>query len=91
MNRYLHVSFGIDGTKIDDDVLKDIFNKAGDWIRYNNYSWIIYTDKDATYWKDQLKQANKGDISFLVMEVKLDHRNGWITQKIWDWLNKKRD
>jgi len=79
----------------DRKAIEAVLNKAKDWIRYAPNCWIIYTGRDAKTWSDRLRKipGMEGSTNFLICEVLLvpsDKRAGWLTDSMWEWINKVR-
>lgn len=89
MNYILHVGIALD-TERKARELDDIFNKAKDWIRYAPNCWLVYTNSDPAKWYGRLK-AHLSDEPFLIVEVDLNNRQGYLPKEAWDWIKKQRN
>lgn len=87
--KYLLVSFVWKGTpKVKE--LEPIFNQAGNWLRYSNSCWIVWTSTDANGWYLRLAPQITAADRLFVCELNLQNKQGWMDKWIWDWLNQPR-
>jgi hypothetical protein len=71
--------------------IEESFNKARDWLRYAPDCWIIYTSISPTVWSERLRSLKTmEDCKFLICEVNLKNKGGWLPKSAWDWMNKER-
>jgi len=87
--RFLHVGFQFEGApKITE--MKQVFERAKDWMRYAPNCWIIWTNESPETWFQRLKpQMGKGD-TVLICAINLTERRGWLSKELWDWIQKER-
>lgn len=71
--------------------LKTQMDKALDWYRIGDETWIVYTSKDAAAWHTRLTPLVKPDGSVFISRLDLEDRNGWMKKDFWRWLKKDRD
>lgn len=89
MSKYLHIYINPkDG--VSNDQVETQMNLAVDWYRYASDSYIVYTTSDIAKWQGRLKPLVEPGGRLLIIEVKVNSRNGWMTQDFWDWLKKPR-
>jgi hypothetical protein len=93
--KILHLAVRIEkGDGIAERVLiEERLNKAKDWFRYVPFCWLIYTSKNAVHWANVLRSVEgiKENTTFLICEVNLNNRDGWLQDTAWQWIRKKRD
>lgn len=93
-SRFLHLGInfkGIQPTSSMIDEVETILNKAKDWFRYAPNCWLIYTGRDPKTWHERLKQIPwMPDQSYLICEVDISNKSGWLARSAWDWINKDR-
>jgi hypothetical protein len=72
--------------------VEGVLNKATDWLRYARGCWLIYTGKEPNVWHNRLKNQVSWikDQSYLICEVDLENRAGWLPETAWDWIKKDR-
>lgn len=63
-------------------------NKALDWFRLNQSFWIVYSSSDVDQWMARLKKLVDPDGTLFICELNIENRNGWMTDKFWNWLKK---
>lgn len=62
----------------------------GDWIRFNGYTWLIWTDANAEQITVSVKQLLKPQDSILVTAVDLNDYYGWAPPWVWSWIAGKK-
>ena len=89
--RFVHVGFNVGGA-VPVTALEKVFDKASDWIRYNSHCWILYTRTDLDTWRDRIRKLPqiKDTDSFLLCEINVNVRSGYMEEKVWEWLAKDR-
>jgi hypothetical protein len=90
---FLHLAIWPKGEDAPDHkAVQAVLNKARDWYRYAPNCWVIYTGRDAEWWYEKLSNipGMKGDASFFIAELKIDNRAGWVSPRMWRWLEQDR-
>ena len=89
--RFVHVGFSVSG-KLPVASLDKLFAKALDWIRYDTHCWILYTTTDLDTWRDRIRALPgiKSSDGFLLLEVDVSQRSGYLPKLVWEWLQKDR-
>jgi hypothetical protein len=65
--------------------------QAGDWLRFNGFTWLVWTNANANQLNDLVRKvASHLDDSVLVIAVDPSDFNGWAPQWVWEWINSKR-
>ncbi len=74
------------------DRIEEVLNRAKDWYRYANNCWIIYTTRSADTWYKRISEipGMKNHTSFFIAELNLGNRAGWLSSRVWKWLDKER-
>lgn len=89
MKKYLHVAFQYaEDRRIQD--WESVFDTADDWLRYAGNCWILYTSLSPEEWYNRIKPHLKESERFLICELVIGNRQGWMNQFAWEWLNKLR-
>ena len=87
--KFLHVGISFDGpAKIAE--LEPIFDKANDWLRYAANCWILRTSNPPQVWSERIRKVLGEKDTFLICEIDLSNRQGWLYPKTWEWINRKR-
>lgn len=60
---------------------------AGAWCKYWESSFLITSALTPKQILDKLTPFLRSEDSLLVIEV-VNNKNGWLTQRQWDWINK---
>jgi hypothetical protein len=63
---------------------------AIDWFRITPNLWILYTSSDEDKWQVRLKPLVDPGGALFISLLNIERYNGWMTQKFWDWIEKKR-
>lgn len=90
-NRFLHIGINYLTPPNAETVARALDFYAPDWLRYSQNNWIVWTDKSAQQLTDFLRAYLPND-QYLVLPI--DHTQnvqGWMSQMVWDWLNRPRD
>jgi hypothetical protein len=69
--------------------VETVLNKAKDWIRYGTGNYIVYTNADVQKWKTRLISLAKPQGNLLVVKLDIRERSGFMSDKLWLWLNSK--
>jgi hypothetical protein len=92
--RFLHlgVNFAAGDSAVQKALIEEHLNKAKDWLRYAPSCWLIYTSKNSVHWANVLRSISeiKDNTTFLICEIDLSKRSGWLHDSAWKWINKTR-
>jgi hypothetical protein len=91
MTRFVHIGFNFEGEAPIKE-LEAVFNKAVDWLRYDDRCWILYTSTDLDVWRDRIRKVPGmgGGSSFLLTEFERGAYSGYQHDWVWEWLKKPR-
>lgn len=70
---------------------KRFFNqikKSDKWCHFIESTWIIISEQDSDYWSDILMPLIYETDTLMVIEVKIQDINGYLSEKAWKWLQK---
>ncbi|MGB8278638.1 MAG: hypothetical protein WCF20_12000 [Methylovirgula sp.] len=70
-----------------EDVKKKM-DLSRDWYRVTERLWILYTTSDSEKWYARLNRLVKDDGSLLICKLDMSDRQGWMSEKFWEWLRK---
>jgi len=88
-HRFLHVAFNWSGDPKTTGI-KEVFDRASDWMRYAPNCWIVWTNKDPETWYERLKPFLGSGEHVFICALDLTTRQGWLPKSTWDWINKNR-
>lgn len=89
MPRFFHVGFNFAGPpKVKE--LEGAFSASGDWLRYSNNCWVVWTERSALDIYNTLKPYLVDQDQFLILEVNTLERSGWLPEWIWNWINARQ-
>ena len=71
------------------EAVKEKMNLSVSWYRINEKLWILYTTSDAEKLYKRLFPLVKDDGSIFICKLDIHNRQGWMTQRFWDWLKDK--
>jgi hypothetical protein len=77
-----------EGIKLEE--IEKKMNLAIDWFRYAPNCYVVYSTSDTDKWYERLKPLFDSNGRFLIMELNVNNRFGWMTKDFWEWLSKKR-
>jgi len=81
-----------DSLSIEDNKVKEHFNKYKDWLRFGSEAWLVYTDMSATEVRDSIrKEFESEDPSILVIPTDLSGWSAYSKEMPRNWLKKERD
>jgi hypothetical protein len=63
---------------------------AGDWLRFNAYTWLVWTDKTVEEWYEILRHHITQADQVLIGPIDLKERAGWSQKWVWDWIDRAR-
>lgn len=93
-SRFLHVGVSFTERASSPEAIRDIeevLNRASDWYRYAPNCWIVRTKQTAKTWHERLKSIPwMTDQRYLIVEINVDERAGWLMKDTWEWLKKNR-
>ncbi len=93
-SRFLHLGVNFQDKSPTPEALgeiEQILNSAKDWYRYAPNCWLIYTGRTAKTWQGRLKAIPwLNSQRYLLVEINIDERSGWLARDTWDWLKKDR-
>jgi hypothetical protein len=91
--RFIHVGLAFDRPGIV-EALKQTFESALDWCRYDLHCWILYTTTDINTWRDRIRNTPgiTDDDAFFLCEFKITDNgySGYMHDWVWTWLQKDR-
>jgi hypothetical protein len=90
MAKYLHVGFNFGSRPIPEEKLAVLFATSLDWVRYAPNCWILWTTTEPEEWYKYIKRDVHKDDTFFICELSITNRQGWLPQKVWDWIYKDR-
>jgi hypothetical protein len=64
---------------------------APKWWHHLDSTWIIYTPENPSSWFDKLKPSLDENDNLLIVDITKQPRQGWLSQKAWDWLNENNN
>jgi hypothetical protein len=92
--RFFHLGVDFKEKTPSSDYLNQIevvLNSAKDWYRYAPNCWIIYTGRTPKVWHERLKaipwMINQ---RYLIVQIDVAERSGWLAKDTWDWIKKDR-
>ena len=89
MYRFLSIFFSFNGPPRVKD-LEPHVTEVGDWLRFNNYIWIVWTTKTAGEAFPILAAHISKDDQMMIVEINMNERHGWVPKWIWDWIDVRR-
>jgi hypothetical protein len=98
--RYVHLTIygnnppgGILPLHVFQGLEKAVVNISEDWIKYANYSWILYTRNTPQEVYEKLIAQVPGLKDHNILTFYFDNtgpKSGQYVQMIWDWFNRPR-
>lgn len=69
--------------------LHDEIKKADTWWHHLESTWIISTSQSPEQWATRLLKHLDDDDSLFVVEI-CDNYQGWLPDRAWKWLAKRK-
>lgn len=89
MKRVYVVSY--DGDISDDDSVISEIKSGISWWQYLDNMWLMVTEDSLNdIWYRLENKINK-EKRFLIVEVNMKNRQGWLKQEEWDWIKEYID
>jgi tellurite resistance-related uncharacterized protein len=63
--------------------------EAGDWIRLNVMTWLIWTAKTTQETSDVFRRYLGANDLIVVIYANPKEAAGWAPQWVWNWINSK--
>ena len=83
----VHINLSMKSSEED---LKKRMNKALDWFRISENTWVLYTTSDATKWYARLAPLVKTDGRVFIWRLDNSDRKGWMDKSFWQWMRQTR-
>ncbi len=77
-------------TQVNTQIIENILNRAGDWFRFDGWSWLIASDYSAIDITNALRTVLSPEDSILVIKCDPDDYGGFAPTVTWEWLGKYR-
>jgi hypothetical protein len=90
MAKYLHVTVNCYARPVPEEQLTKLFDTSLDWIKYAPNCWILWTTTSPQDWHPYIRRVLHEDDIFLICELNMENRQGWLPRRIWDWIRKER-
>lgn len=71
------------------DELYGTIKSAPSWAHAMDSLWFIRTGESVDMWSDRLRGVMDTNDDLFVVDITNQHRQGWMSQKIWNWLNNQ--
>lgn len=88
MSKFVHIGFGFAGVpKILD--LEPVFSEMGDWIRYSNSGWLVWTDWSVKRINAKLVAHIDDEDHYIITAVEKNQVSAIAPKWIWEWIVSK--
>jgi hypothetical protein len=77
-------------SQINPEIIEDVLSQAGDWLRFDAWSWLVYSSYSAHDISSALQRKLSAEDSILIIACDPNDYNGFAQQWVWDWINKYR-
>lgn len=81
------VSYDLNKAGQNYDALYEELKKSPNWCHPMDSTWVIITNESAQQLSDRLRKHLDDNDRLLVIKVVRPYA-GWLTQEVWDWLDK---
>jgi hypothetical protein len=69
--------------------LKKKMDLALNWYRVTERVWVLYTSSDAEKWYARLSTLVKDDGNLFICKLDTSDRQGWMSERFWEWMRKR--
>jgi len=77
-------------TKVDEEKIRPVLDKALDWIEISPNSWIVWTSSSPERWYSRIKKSFGEKTRIFICSIDASERHGWMPKEFWNFLNKDR-
>jgi hypothetical protein len=77
-------------TPISPEIVDVVLSEAGDWLRFDGWSWLVYTPRTAHDITNALRPKLSPEDGILIIACDANDYSGFAQQWVWDWINKYR-
>ena len=77
-------------SQINPEIIEDILSEAGDWLRFDAWSWLIYSSYSAHDITSALRGKLLPEDNIMIIACDPTDYSGFAQQWVWDWINKYR-
>lgn len=81
------VSYDLNKAGQNYDALYEELKKSPNWCHPMDSTWVIITNESAQQLSDRLRKHLDDNDRLLVIKAVRPYA-GWLTQDVWDWLDK---
>lgn len=81
------VSYDLNKAGQNYDALYEELKKSPNWCHPMDSTWVIITNESSQQLSDRLRKHLDDNDRLLVIKVVRPYA-GWLTQEVWDWLDK---
>jgi hypothetical protein len=87
--RFIVVSWDTKGRDRDEEQFLKKLDRARDWIKFRDKSWLVYTSVSSKTWYERLKPHIGDRDNLFVVSVDITDRGGWMPRAFWDFVKSK--
>ncbi len=69
--------------------LEPTFSQIGDWIRYSQTGWLVWTSISTIDLMQTVRAAIDRQDSVLISAIELEDLAGQLPNWVWDWIKSK--
>ena len=77
-------------TPLNPPFVDGLLTPLGDWVRFNGFTWLLWTDRKAHGIYEQLKPNFQTEDTILVLKCDPRDFQGWAAPWIGKWLEDKK-
>lgn len=77
------------GVPLNPPAVDNILTEQGEWIRFNSFTWFLWTDASPMAINQALLTKLGQESSIIIASLETRAAVGWAPKWIWDWLNDK--
>jgi hypothetical protein len=77
-------------SQINPEVIEETLSAAGDWMRFDAWSWLIYSNYSAHDIASALRGKLLPEDNIVIIGCNPNDYSGFAQPWVWDWINKYR-
>jgi hypothetical protein len=77
-------------SQINPERIEAFLSEAGDWLRFDAWSWLMYSSYSAHDIASALKEKLLPEDSIMIIACDPNDYSGFAQPWVWDWINKYR-
>ena len=88
--QFLILTADFKGEQPDVDLLVRQLDKALDWVRLTDNSWLLFTSNDPETWYTRFCKVSE-DARVFITQIDASRRSGFMPKRVWEFIDQHKD